>query len=186
MIAALTFWVLSLIVFVCGVYLVFTKNMVHAALSLMLILLCSAGLFLLTGAEFIALSLIVVYVGGILVLLLFFIFYLGKNSSTGEDKPFRKQMPSLVLMSSWLILLCVYLIRLFDLHYFKLPALSNYTQKPASDPDSYLDSTSNPLALGRLLFSEYVFEFELIGFLLLIVLVVVAWLSAHLIFKKEE
>ncbi|MDB5256261.1 MAG: NADH-ubiquinone oxidoreductase chain [Chitinophagaceae bacterium] len=181
MIAALTFWVLALIVFACGIYLVFTKNMVHAALALMLILLCSAGLFLLTGAEFIALSLIVVYVGGILVLLLFFIFYLGKNSSTGEDKPFRKQMPSLFLMGAWLVLLCVYLIHLFDLHYFKLPALSKYAQTPTSE-----QSVSNPLELGRLIFSEYVFEFELIGFLLLVVLVVVAWLSAHLVFKKED
>lgn len=181
MIAALTFWILSLIVFACGIYLVFAKNMVHAALSLMLILLCSAGLFLLTGAEFIALSLIVVYVGGILVLLLFFIFYLGKNSSTGEEKPFRKQMPSLVLMGSWLILLCLYLIHLFDLHYFKLPALSKFTQTPNGE-----QTVSNPVELGRLLFSEYVFEFELIGFLLLVVLVVVAWLSAHLTFKRED
>jgi NADH-quinone oxidoreductase subunit J len=181
MIAALTFWVLALIVFSCGIYLAFTKSMVHAALALMLILLCSAGLFLLTGAEFIALSLIVVYVGGILVLLLFFIFYLGKNSSTGEDKPFRKQMPSLVLMGFWLVLLCLYLVRLFSLNYFRFPALSNYTQTPAVQ-----QIDSNPLALGRLLFSEYVFEFELIGFLLLMVLVVVAWLSAHLVFKKED
>lgn len=181
MIAALTFWVLALIVFVCGIYLVFTKNMVHAALSLMLILLCSAGLFLLTGAEFMALSLIVVYVGGILVLLLFFIFYLGKNSSIGEEKPFRKQAPSLVLMGLWLVLLCVYLVRLFDLHYFKFYALSKFTQANAAEPQA-----SNPLELGRTLFLEYVFEFELIGFLLLVVLVVVAWLSAHLVFKKED
>ena len=186
MIAALTFWVLTLMVFVCGIYLVFTKNMVHAALALMLILLCSAGLFLLTGAEFIAMSLIVIYVGGILVLLLFFIFYLGKNSATGEEKPFRKQAPSLLLMGFWLVLLCVYLMRLFDLHYFRLPALSKYTQTPASDPDSYQNSVSNPLELGRTLFLEYVFEFELIGFLLLVVLVVIAWLSAHLVFKKED
>ena len=181
MIAALTFWLLALIVFVCGIYLVFTKNMVHAALSLMLILLCSAGLFLLTGAEFIALSLIVIYVGGILVLLLFFIFYLGKNSSTGEEKPFRKQAPSLILMGFWLVLLCVYLVRLFDLHYFKFHALSKFTQTPSAE-----QQVSNPLELGRTLFLEYVFEFELIGFLLLVVLVVVAWLSAHLVFKKEE
>jgi NADH-quinone oxidoreductase subunit J len=184
MIAALTFWVLALIVLVSGIYLVFTKNMVHAALCLMLVLLCSAGLFLLTGAEFIALSLIVIYVGGILVLLLFFIFYLGKSSSTGEVKPFRKQAPSLVLMGFWLVLLCVYLVRLFDLHYFRFPALSKYTQTPTAN--TYQSSISNPLELGRTVFLEYVFEFELIGFLLLIVLVVIAWLSAHLVFKKEE
>ena len=181
MIAALVFWILALMVFASGVYLVFTKNMVHAALALMLILLCSAGLFLLTGAEFIALSLIVIYVGGILVLLLFFIFYLGKNSATGEEKPFRKQAPSLVLMGLWLVLLGIYLVRLFDLHYFRFPALSKYTQTQVS-----AQTASNPLELGRTLFLEYVFEFELIGFLLLVVLVVVAWLSAHLVFKKED
>ncbi|HSZ72181.1 MAG TPA: NADH-quinone oxidoreductase subunit J, partial [Cytophagaceae bacterium] len=179
--AAITFWVLTCTVFVLGIYLVFTKNMVHGALALMMILLCSAGLFLLTGAEFIALSLIVVYVGGILVLLLFFIFYLGKNSSTGEDKPFRKQAPSLVLMSVWLLLLSFYLGRLFELNHFKLPALSTYTQTPEVQP-----ALSNPLQLGQVLFSEYVFEFELIGFLLLIVLVVVAWLSAHLMSKEKK
>lgn len=181
MIAALTFWILALMVFVCGIYLVFTNNMVHAALCLMLILLSGAGLFLLTGAEFIALSLIVIYVGGILVLLLFFIFYLGKNSSTGEDKPFRKQVPSLVLMGFWLVLLCAYLAHLFDLHYFKFHALSKFTQTASGG-----QQVSNPLELGRTLFQEYVFEFELIGFLLLVVLVVVAWLSAHLTFKKED
>ena len=180
MIAAITFWVLASIVFISGLYLVFTKNMVHAALALMLILLCSAGLFLLTGAEFIALSLIVVYVGGILVLLLFFIFYLGKNSATGEDKPFRKQAPSLVLMGLWLMLLCFYLVRLFELNHFKLPALSKYIQT-----SEVQEASSNPLQLGRALFSEYVFEFELIGFLLLIVLVAVAWLSAHLMSKEK-
>jgi NADH:ubiquinone oxidoreductase subunit 6 (subunit J) len=120
-------------------------------------------------------------VGGVLVLLLFFIFYLGKNSATGEVKSFRKQIPSLVLMGIWFLLLCVYLVRLFDEHYFRLHALSTYTQKP-----TVATSTSNPLALGRAMFSGYVFEFELIGLLLLVVLVVVAWLSAHLMSSKEE
>jgi NADH-quinone oxidoreductase subunit J len=180
MIAVVTFWLLTLIVFVAGLFLVFTKNMVHAALALMLVLLCSAGLFLLTGAEFMALALIVVYVGGILVLLLFFIFYLGKKSATGEDKPFRKQTASLLLMGSWLILLGMYLTHLFDRHYFRLPALSKY-----SATSTELE-VSNPLMLGRSLFQDYVLEFELIGFLLLVILVVVAWLSAHLVFKKED
>ncbi|MDB5273145.1 MAG: NADH-ubiquinone oxidoreductase chain [Chitinophagaceae bacterium] len=181
MIAAITFWLLACIIFVSGLYLVFTKNMVHAALALMLILLCSAGLFLLSGAEFIALSLIVVYVGGVLVLLLFFIFYLGKNSATGEVQPFRKQVPSLVLMGVWMLLLGAYLIRLVNQNYFRFPALANHTSSDASEK-----IVSNPLELGRAIFSEYVFEFELIGFLLLLVLVAVAWLSAHLMLKRGE
>ena len=180
-IAVLVFWILASIVFSTGLFLVFTKNMVHASLALMTILLAVAGMLLLTGAEFIALSILVVYVGGVLVLLLFFVFYLGKNSAMGEEKPFRKQMPSIVLMSIWFAVLAFYLIRLHQLHYFRFPALEKYTQTGSVD-----GGASNTLDLGRTLFSQYVFEFELIGVLLLIVLVVVASLSSRLMSKDKK
>jgi len=180
-IAVLVFWLLASIVFTAGLFLVFTKNMVHASLALMSILLALAGMFLLTGAEFIALSMLVVYVGGVLVLLLFFVFYLGKNSALGEEKPFRKQMPSMVLMALWLGVLVFYIIRLHQLNYFRFPAIEKYTQAAPVE-----EQTSNTLALGRALFSNYVFEFELVGFLLLLVLVVVASLSSKLLSKEKE
>ncbi len=180
-IAVLVFWLLVSIIFLSGLFLVFTKNMVHASLALMSILVSVSGLFLLTGAEFIALSILVVYVGGVLVLLLFFVFYLGKNSATGEDKPFRKQMPSIVLMGLWLAVLVFYIIRLNQLNYFRFPAIEKYTQAGPVKEQTY-----NTLSLGRSLFSNYVLEFELIGFLLLIVLVVVASLSSNLLSKEKK
>ncbi len=180
-IAVLVFWLLVAVVFASGMFLVFTKNMVHASLSFMAILLAVSGMFLLTGAEFIALSILVVYVGGVLVLMLFFVFYLGKNSAIGEEKPFRKQIPSLVLMCLWLGILVFYLVRLHQLHYFRFPALEKYTASGRVE-----NQTSNTLELGRALFSQYVLEFELLGFLLLMVLVVVASLSSHLLSKEKK
>lgn len=180
-VAVIVFWLLASVVFLSGIFLVFTKNMVHASLAFMAILLAVSGLFLLTGAEFIALSVLVVYVGGVLVLLLFFVFYLGKNSAIGEEKPFRKQIPSLLLMVLWLGVLGYYLIRLHQLHYFRFPALEKYTVGGRSE-----DLSSNTLEIGRALFSQYVLEFELIGFLLLVVLVVVASWSSKLISKEQD
>jgi NADH:ubiquinone oxidoreductase subunit 6 (subunit J) len=179
--AAVVFWLLASILFTSGIFLVFTKNMVHASLAFMAILLSVAGLFLLTGAEFIALSILVVYVGGVLVLLLFFVFYLGKHAASGENRPFRKQVPSFVLMSLWLAVLAFYLVRLHQLNYFRFPALEKYTASGGVQQEA-----SNTLELGRALFSQYVLEFELIGFLLLIVLVVVASLSSNLLSKDQK
>jgi NADH-quinone oxidoreductase subunit J len=67
----LAFFVFAGITVAGAFYLLFTKNVLYAAFSLLLTLLGIAGLFVFAGADFLAVSQIMIYVGGILILLIF-------------------------------------------------------------------------------------------------------------------
>lgn len=67
----IAFWIIAVVMAVSGIKLVTTKNVVHAALFLMVVLAGTAGIFLLLGAEFLGWTQVLVYIGAIVVLFLF-------------------------------------------------------------------------------------------------------------------
>ena len=176
---AFVFYLLASVILSSGIILLLTKNSIYASLCLLAILLSTAGMFLLIGAEFIALSLLVVYVGGVLVLLLFFIFYMGNTvGGYGRVNPFRRKYPSFVMMLLWFVVLAYYIIRIVQEKTIRL------AQFPlASKGES---TQANVQLLGEEVFSKYIFEFEFIGVMLLVLLVFVAYITSSSAFKEKE
>jgi NADH:ubiquinone oxidoreductase subunit 6 (subunit J) len=178
-VVSIVFYLLASVMVSSGMVLLLTKNSIYASLCLLAILLSTAGLFLLIGAEFIALSLLVVYVGGVLVLLLFFIFYMGNTvGGYGRVNPFRRKYPSFVMMLLWFLVLAYYIIRI----------VQEKTIRLASFSDTSVDEStqSNIKLLGAEVFSKYIFEFEFIGVMLLVLLVFVAYITSSSSFKEKE
>src|SRR5665213_1137927 len=92
MIHAVAFYAFSIVLLVSAVMVVASRNPVHAVLFLILCFFNAAGLFLLLGAEFIALILIIVYVGAVAVLFLFVVMMLDIDFAKLK-KGFRHYLP---------------------------------------------------------------------------------------------
>jgi len=146
--------------------LILQSHPIHSALSLILVMLCLAGLYLLLGAEFVAAVQIIVYGGAVMVLFVFVIMLLnaGEEERTNFSKlasPFFGIPLALALGS----LIAVALLR-------------STTQLPSPAAGGPLTSTRD---LSKLLFSEFVYPFELTSFLIL-----VAILGAIVLAQREH
>ena len=131
------------------------RNPVHAALWLVLSFFTAAAIWLLLGAEFLAMALVLVYVGAVMVLFLFVIMMLDVNFDELR-KHFRSYLPvgaavgALVLLEMVLVILA--------------------GAKAAGTPAAAA-AGNNTKALGRLLYVDYVYPFELAAVLLLVAIV---------------
>ena len=111
MIATLAFYIFSSILLLAASGVIFSRNTVHAVLFLILALFNAAGLFLLLGAEFLAMILIIVYVGAVAVLFLFVIMMMDIRPITVHHEPFqwsvfKQALKELIrYMSVWLTVL---------------------------------------------------------------------------------
>jgi len=130
-----------------------TTNVIHAAVSLVFTLALTAVLFLLLSAEFVALVLILVYIGAVIVLFLFGIMItrapLGKNAELDNDK--NKKAGALIAFSIFLL--------------FSYILINGFSGEIGID-----EATSTQL-LGEILLTKFVFPFEIISFVLLAALI---------------
>jgi len=130
-----------------------TTNVIHAAVSLVFTLALTAVLFLLLSAEFVALVLILVYIGAVIVLFLFGIMItrapLGKNAELDNDK--NKKAGAVIAFSIFLL--------------FSYILINGFSGEIAID-----QATSTQL-LGEILFTRFVFPFEIVSFVLLAALI---------------
>jgi NADH-quinone oxidoreductase subunit J len=134
------------------------KNPVHAVLFLILAFFNAAGLFVLLGAEFLAMLLVVVYVGAVAVLFLFVVMMLDVDFASLRSG-FTRNLPFGLLIA--LVLLAEVIVAVSAWH--AGPALSGHAIPAAVQP--------NIVALGQLLYSRYLFAFELAGLILLVAMV---------------
>ena len=151
---AIFFWVFSTVLIVSALAVIIAKNPVHSVLFLILAFVNAAGLFLLMGAEFLGMILIVVYVGAVAVLFLFVVMLL--------DVDFAELKQGFVqyLPVGGLIALCV----AGELGY----AMSNWGASPAaSAPATPSGTLANTAALGRVLYTHYFYFFQAAGLILL-------------------
>ena len=81
------FIALGMLIMGSALYVLFTKNVVYAAFSLMITFLGVAGIFVLSNADFLAVSQIMIYIGGILILLVFGVFLTQKHAEKQTNKP---------------------------------------------------------------------------------------------------
>jgi NADH-quinone oxidoreductase subunit J len=149
------FYFLSTILVFASLRVVTSRNPVHAALYLVLAFFTASGVWMLLQAEFLAISLVLVYVGAVMVLFLFVVMMLDINIDR-----LREGFWSYLPLGSIIALLMVAEMSLvlggnyFDLFEKSVP------QSSASE--------SNVQAVGRLMFTEYVYPFELASVILLV------------------
>ena len=150
------FYFLSGLAIVSGVLVITRKNPVHSALALILTLLSVAGLYLMLYAPFVAGVQIILYVGGIMVLFLFVIMLINIERSE-KEKQFNQQ---------WIpgILAAAALGVLFVLIYVKGRTL--FSQPVISFPEG-----ENTQRIGQMLYSNYMFPFEIASLLLLVAII---------------
>lgn len=150
------FYILSGIAVLSGVLVITRKNPVHSALALILTLLCVAGLYLMLYAPFVAGVQIILYVGGIMVLFLFVIMLVNLERSE-KEKQFNQQ---------WLpgILAALGLGTLFVVIYVK--GRNAFPVTPPALPEA-----NNTQQVGVLLYSNYMFPFEIASLLLLVAII---------------
>ena len=155
---AIFFWAFSTVLIASALAVILAKNPVHSVLFLILAFVCAAGLFLLMGAEFLGMILIVVYVGAVAVLFLFVVMLL--------DVDFAELKQGFVqyLPIGGLIAICV----AAELGY----AAINWTRSPtASAPATPSGMISNTAALGQVLYTHYFYFFQAAGLILLTAMV---------------
>jgi NADH-quinone oxidoreductase subunit J len=162
MIGVAAFYILSAIAIASAFCVVAARNPVHSVLFLILTFFTSAGLFVLLGAEFLAMLLIVVYVGAVAVLFLFVVMML--DIDFAELKAgFFTYLPfggliALILMGQFTMVGGAWIEK-----NVAASALAAPTPKP--------DLVSNAEAIGRILYTDYIFLFQGAGIVLFIAMV---------------
>jgi len=155
----LLFYVFALILIAAGLRVITARNPVHAALSLVLAFVACSGLWLLLEAEFLAVVLVLVYVGAVMVLFLFVIMMLDINLAPLREG-FIRYLPVGFLVA---LLIVVQIAMVVGPSTFGLDIVA----KPAAGAADY----SNTEALGVLLYTTYVYPFEVAGAILLVAIV---------------
>ncbi|MEF2551256.1 NADH-quinone oxidoreductase subunit J [Aurantimonas sp. A2-1-M11] len=159
---AIFFYLFALVAVGSGLMVVLARNPVHSVLFLILTFVAAAGLFLLAGAEFLALILIVVYVGAVAILFLFVVMMLDLDFGRVK-RDTLKYAPIGVIIG--LVLLAELIIAATGNYYD--PQLAVATSMPIPP----LEVVSNIEALGSVLYTRYILFFQLAGLILFVAMV---------------
>lgn len=149
----------SLIIIISAIIVVSHRNQVIAALNLILCFFAAAGLFMLLGAEFIAMSVVVVYVGAVAVLFLFVVMMLDNNEERSKASVFSLKYIIFSIVLGAVLLIDLYLV-------FKISIAKEHIQSLAKVP--LLLSENNIRAIGKVLYTDYSVAFIGSGVILLV------------------
>jgi len=160
---AFFFYVFSAFAVTSAVLVIVARNPVHAVLYLILTFFNAAGLFVLLGAEFLAMLLVIVYVGAVAVLFLFVVMMLDVDFAELKAG-FTKNAPMGALIGGLVLaeLIIVLGVQTFTAKIAGLPAA------PIPTPGSGITNTE---ALGRVLYTKYIFLFQGAGLILLVAMI---------------
>ena len=153
------FYVFAAILIFAAVRVITVRNPVHAALFLVLAFFTSAALWLLMEAEFLAITLVLVYVGAVMVLFLFVVMMLDINVAPLREG-FIKYLP---VGATVALIIVIEMSLVVSSDSF---SLSHFPEPPAH-PQDY----SNTKELGRVLYTFYVYPFEIAAVILLVAIV---------------
>jgi NADH-quinone oxidoreductase subunit J len=157
MIQAIAFYLFATILIASGALTILSRNPVHSVLWLILSFFNAAGLMLIIGAEFIAMLLVIVYVGAVAVLFLFVVMMLDIDFAEMRAG-FVRYLPVGVLLA---VVLAAELV--FALGAWQAGSIQLAQRVAPIDPN-----VSNIQAIGELLYTRYVFQFEIAGIILLV------------------
>jgi NADH-quinone oxidoreductase subunit J len=155
MIASLFFYLFALMTIASGVMVISARNPVHAVLFLILAFFNASGLFILMGAEFIAMLLVVVYVGAVAVLFLFVVMMLDINFADMREG-FHRHLPIALIVGA---VLFVELVLVFS------GAKTTIGVAPVAG------DRSNIARIGDVLYTDYFYLFQIAGIILLVAMI---------------
>jgi NADH-quinone oxidoreductase subunit J len=158
-VAAFTFYLFAISTIAGGLMTVISRNPVHSVLWLILAFLSSAGLFVLLGAEFVAMLLIIVYVGAVAVLFLFVVMMLDVDFAELKAEMAR-YMPLALLIGVVILMQLAMAFGTWDY----ADAVTANVAAPAGD-------VQNTAALGLLIYDKYIMLFQLAGLILLVAMI---------------
>ena len=158
MIALIAFYLFAFVTIASAVLVIFSRNPVHSVLWLILAFFNAAGLMLILGAEFIALLLVIVYVGAVAVLFLFVVMMLDIDFASLRSG-FVRNLPFGILVALVLLAEVIFAVSAWQAG----PALSGAAPREAVQP--------NIVALGQVLYSRFLFPFEIAGLILLVAMI---------------
>src|ERR1700679_1653804 len=160
MLVEVLFYVFGTILIAAALAVIISKNPVHAALFLVLSFITSAAILLLLDAEFLAIVLVLVYVGAVMVLFLFVVMMLDINLDELRQGFTR---------FAWLgaVVTLAVIVEIVGVVWARGGLGMDVTKGPADTPADY----SNTLALGEVIYTKYVYPFELAAVLLLVAIV---------------
>jgi NADH-quinone oxidoreductase subunit J len=160
---AIAFYLMAAVTVAAGFCVVSARNPVHSVLWLILAFFSAAGLFVLMGAEFLAMLLVVVYVGAVAVLFLFVVMMLDVDF-TALRQGFARYMPLGLLIAGFLAAEMV------------LVSTTVATQGAARLSETPMaagsgSALSNAEAIGRVLYTDYIYFFQAAGLVLLVAMI---------------
>jgi len=159
---AIAFYLFASVTVLSGVLVITSRNPVHSVLWLILAFFSAAGLFVLMGAEFLAMLLVIVYVGAVAVLFLFVVMMLDIDFSALRAS-YTEYLPIGLTIT---LALLVEVITLVSAWKFGPQVVSNVANKT---PDvGVMDNTQ---ALGNLIYTDYIFIFQGAGMVLLVAMI---------------
>lgn len=156
LIQSAVFYFFATVLVLSALAMITVRNPVHAVLFLVLAFFTSAAIWLLLEAEFLAITLVLVYVGAVMVLFLFVVMMLDINVAKMRAG-FARYLPAGLLVGATM---AAEMIIILNTPAFDLP-------RPQLKPADY----SNTKELGELLFTDYVYPFEIAGVILLVAIV---------------
>jgi NADH-quinone oxidoreductase subunit J len=160
MITALAFYLFASVTVLSALMVIFAKNPVHSVLWLILAFFSAAGLFVLMGAEFLAMILIIVYVGAVAVLFLFVVMMLDVNFEELR-KGFMSYLPVGLIIAGVLLVELIIL----GTAWVSADGAKTLARAPAEA------GVTNTRALGRLLYTHYIYVFQASGLILLVAMI---------------
>jgi len=161
-IQAIAFWIFAVVAVISGILVVANRNPVYSVLFLILTFFNAAGLFVLMGAEFLAMMLVVVYVGAVAVLFLFVVMMLDINF-VALRQGFVRYLPIGAIVG---VILVAELVFIFG--GWVAPKVDSGVLAAATPA---LEQASNTQALGRLLYTQYFYLFQAAGMVLLVAMI---------------
>ena len=159
---AIFFYLFAFVAVGSAFMVISSRNPVHSVLFLILTFFNAAGLFLLAGAEFLAMILLIVYVGAVMVLFLFVIMMLDVDFAEFKSGALQYApigaLVGLILAAELVVVTGGYVLA---------PQLGSGAAKPIPD----LATRSNTAALGDILYTDYIHFFQMAGLVLLVAMV---------------
>jgi NADH-quinone oxidoreductase subunit J len=150
------FYAFAAVLLAAGLAVITARNPVHGALALVLAFFTAAAIWLLLRAEFLAIALVVVYVGAVMVLFLFVVMMLDINLERVREG-FWRNLPLALVVGGIMV---AEMIAVLADRYFGTP-------RPRNLPASY----SNTRELGRVLYTQYAYAFEIAAVILLVAII---------------
>ncbi len=185
----LFFYLFAIAIVASAAVVCFSRNIVHAAFSLLFTFFGIAGIYVLLSADFLAVSQILIYVGGILVLIVFGVMLTHRATNISIRSALGPRIPALIICAGLLALLISILVPGHWIRYVEQPwkfspwhvnAIEQVTSATQGTPREIIDqsgSQGTSAELGKLLLSDYMLPFELLSIVLLVALIGAAMMA---------